>query len=137
MTLDLGCASPFFFFKLGARSQIELSDPCFMPQSIYQEMEMKFHVDFVQLGTWKLSIANLMALMVSTLILIINIKKSYYLKIGMQVSKTQISLIRTALGTEWGCHQIKAKSNWIQGRKGRQDDLLKRELLARLIVLTN
>ena len=39
------------FFKLGARSQIELSDPCFMPQSIYQEMEMKFHVDFVQLGT--------------------------------------------------------------------------------------
>lgn len=71
-----------------------------MPQSIYQEMEMKFHVDFVQLGTSKLSIANLMALMVSTLILIINIKKSYYLKIGMQVSKTQISLIRTALGTE-------------------------------------
>lgn len=59
-----------------------------MPQSIYQEMEMKFHVDFVQLGTWKLSITNLMALMVSTLILIINIKKSYYLKIGMQVSKT-------------------------------------------------
>lgn len=59
-----------------------------MPQSIYQEMEMKFHVDFVQLGTSKLSIANLMALMVSTLILIINIKKSYYLKIGMQVSKT-------------------------------------------------
>ena len=108
-----------------------------MPQSIYQEMEMKFHVDFVQLGTWKLSIANLMALMVSTLILIINIKKSYYLKIGMQVSKTQISLIRTALGTEWGCHQIKAKSNWIQGRKGRQENLLKRELLARLIVLTN
>ena len=108
-----------------------------MPQSIYQEMEMKFHVDFVQLGTWKLSIANLMALMVSTLILINNIKKSYYLKIGMQVSKTQISLIRTALGTEWGCHQIKAKSNWIQGRKERQDNLLKRELLARLIVLTN
>lgn len=108
-----------------------------MPQSIYQEMEMKFHVDFVQLGTWKLSIANLMALMVSTLILIINIKKSYYLKIGMQVSKTQTSLIRTALGTEWGCHQIKAKSNWIQGRKGRQGNLLKRELLARLIVLTN
>lgn len=33
---------------------------------------------------------------------------------------------RTALGTEWGCHQIKAKSNWIQGRKGRQDNLLKR-----------
>ena len=59
-----------------------------MPQSIYQEMEMKFNVDFVQLGTWKLSIANLMALMVSTLILINNIKKSYYLKIGMQVSKT-------------------------------------------------